>query len=138
MAAAGCPMDQSAIYKIEKGRPKRRSISVNELVGFSSVFEIPPDELLLPPEVVHSAAARAIAEQLHKDGLEVTHLASQMSEAIHQLFLLGDAQQEVTSMLINGSAALEQAIFAVVDTAWSIAADLLGEDIEIPEYEKPD
>jgi hypothetical protein len=87
---------------------------------------------------VHSAAARAIAEQLHKDGLEVTHLASQMSEAIHQLFLLGDAQQEVTSMLINGSAALEQAIFAVVDTAWSIAADLLGEDIEIPEYEKPD
>lgn len=51
MTQAGCPIQASAIYKIEKNDPPRR-ITVDELVAFSEVFGIPVAELLLPPEAV--------------------------------------------------------------------------------------
>jgi len=53
MTDAGCAIDQSAIFKIEQGRPRRR-INIDEFVVFSRVFAVPLDELLLPPEVVAS------------------------------------------------------------------------------------
>ncbi len=52
---AGCPIQPSAIYKIEKGATPRR-ISVDELVALAEVFGIPVEKLLLPVEVVESAA----------------------------------------------------------------------------------
>lgn len=61
MTVAGCPINQSAIYKIEKGTRDRegrpgpaRRITVQELLAFSKVFEIDIDALLLPPEVAES------------------------------------------------------------------------------------
>ena len=56
MTDAGCPMTGSAIFKIEKGEPRRR-IVVDELVTFAKVFAIPMEELLIPPGV---AAAREL------------------------------------------------------------------------------
>lgn len=53
MTKAGCPIQASAIYKIEKSDPPRR-ITVDELVAFSQVFAVPVEELLLPAEVVTS------------------------------------------------------------------------------------
>jgi transcriptional regulator with XRE-family HTH domain len=50
MTAAGCPLNQSAIYKIERADPPRR-ITVDELVAYSRVFGIPVEQLLLDPEV---------------------------------------------------------------------------------------
>jgi transcriptional regulator with XRE-family HTH domain len=50
MTKVGCAIQSSAIYKIEKSDPPRR-ITVDELVGFSEVFGIPVDQLLLPPEL---------------------------------------------------------------------------------------
>lgn len=50
MEKAGCPIQVSAIYKIEKGDPPRR-ITVAELVGFAQVFGLPVENLLLPAEV---------------------------------------------------------------------------------------
>lgn len=58
MTRAGCPIQASAIYKIEKSDPPRR-IVVAELVAFSQVFSVPVEQLLLPPELV---AADEIAE----------------------------------------------------------------------------
>lgn len=48
---AGCPIQASAVFKIEKGSPRRR-ITVDELVAFSRVFEVDAEELLLPPGMV--------------------------------------------------------------------------------------
>jgi len=45
MSECGCSIDQSAIYKIEKGEPRRR-ITVDELVAFSDVWAIPVERLL--------------------------------------------------------------------------------------------
>lgn len=53
MTDAGCPINQSALYKIEKGEPRRR-ITVDELVALSVVFSVPVGELLLPLEAAHS------------------------------------------------------------------------------------
>jgi len=50
MTDAGCSINQSAIYKIEQGQPRRR-ITVDELVTFSQVFGLNLDELLLPPAI---------------------------------------------------------------------------------------
>lgn len=58
MTDAGCAINGSAVYKIEKGRPRRR-ITVDEHVAFSRVFELPLEELLTPPAIAASAAARA-------------------------------------------------------------------------------
>ena len=61
MTAAGCPMTQSAVSKIENDDPPRR-ITVDELVAFSTVFGVPVGELLLPPEVVADKALRSALE----------------------------------------------------------------------------
>lgn len=58
LSSAGCPIQASAIYKIEKANPPRR-ITVDELVAFSQVFGVSVEQLLLPPEVV---ASRELAE----------------------------------------------------------------------------
>lgn len=50
MTKIGCAIQSSAIYKIEKAAPPRR-ITVDELVGFSQVFALPVQNLLMPPEV---------------------------------------------------------------------------------------
>lgn len=45
LTEVGCPIQGSAIFKIEKGDPPRR-ITVNELVAFAQVFGVRVNELL--------------------------------------------------------------------------------------------
>jgi hypothetical protein len=65
MTRLGCPINASAIYKIEKADPPRR-ITVDELVGFSRAFEISVEDLLLPPEIASRTELRALF--LHWEG----------------------------------------------------------------------
>lgn len=62
MTEAGCAIQASAIYKIEKADPPRR-ITVDELVAFSQVFEIPVGQLLIPPDI---AAANELVDLVLK------------------------------------------------------------------------
>jgi transcriptional regulator with XRE-family HTH domain len=52
MGEAGCPIQASAIYKIEKSG---RRITVDELLGFAAVFGLTVPDLLRPREVAISA-----------------------------------------------------------------------------------
>ena len=63
MTDHGCPIQPSAIYKIEKGTPRRR-ITVDELVALSRVFDIPVEELLLPPDLVNGEELRRLHAEL--------------------------------------------------------------------------
>jgi transcriptional regulator with XRE-family HTH domain len=56
MTDAGCPINPSALFKIEKSEPRRR-IAVAELVAFAHVFAVPAEHLLLPPDVITSELA---------------------------------------------------------------------------------
>ena len=61
MTQAGYPINQAAIFRIEKGTKDKqgnpgppRRITVDELVGFAHVFEQEVERLLLPPEAAAS------------------------------------------------------------------------------------
>lgn len=63
LTAAGCPIQASAIYKIEKGDPPRR-ITVDELVALAQVFEADVQELLVPVEaILHRDIARVAEDE---------------------------------------------------------------------------
>ena len=40
MTGAGCEISKAALYAIERGEPRRR-ITVDELLAFAAVFELP-------------------------------------------------------------------------------------------------
>lgn len=58
---AGCAIQPSAIYKIEKADPPRR-ITVDELVAFSAVFETSVEDLLKPLELLQADGLRELVE----------------------------------------------------------------------------
>lgn len=65
MTEAGHPLHQSAISKIVNPKGgKRRSISVDDAIGFAKVFGVPFDELLIPVEAAISSELRALITQL--------------------------------------------------------------------------
>lgn len=63
MTQAGCSMQGSAIYKIEKGDPPRR-ITVNELVEFARIFGLDVPNLLLPPGLAARQEVRELVAEL--------------------------------------------------------------------------
>lgn len=62
MTHAGCPMNQSAIHKIEKGQPRRR-ITVDELLAFAKVFGTNISALVLDKSIVDSAQAATLFQK---------------------------------------------------------------------------
>ena len=55
VTAAGCKINQSSVWHIENGQP-RRKISAGEAVAFAQVFEITLDELMKPPDAPEKLA----------------------------------------------------------------------------------
>jgi transcriptional regulator with XRE-family HTH domain len=66
MTKAGLPMHQSAISKIinPNERGKRRTISVDEALAFSRVFDAPLDELLSPVAVAKSRELKRVLQEI--------------------------------------------------------------------------
>jgi transcriptional regulator with XRE-family HTH domain len=71
MTELGCPINQSAIWKIENGDPPRR-ITYDEALAFAEVFGIPLDELSVPPEIM----ADRTAIQLMQEYLQASSLSA--------------------------------------------------------------
>ncbi|MFI6152157.1 helix-turn-helix domain-containing protein [Kitasatospora sp. NPDC051170] len=62
MTKAGVPMNQTAVWRIENGNP-RRKITLDEALGFARVFELPLEELMSPPlEGVDIEGRRVVQE----------------------------------------------------------------------------
>lgn len=61
MTDHGCPINQSAIWKIESGDPPRR-ITYDEALAFAEVFGVPLDELAIPPEIMADQTAIELIE----------------------------------------------------------------------------
>jgi hypothetical protein len=101
MTAAGCPMNQSAIWKIEHGQP-RRKITVDEAMAFARVFDTTLEDLLNPPELVTESAlnellskyeehfAAAIASQIECNAIAI-ELDDLLAEHPEVREALGDA-----------------------------------------------
>ncbi len=83
MTEAGCPINQSAIYKIEKAEPRRR-ITVDELVAFSQIFDLSVEDLLVPLDLAGSL-----------DGAALEHVNDLMKEYGVLSKTIGKAQEQL-------------------------------------------
>ena len=86
MTDAGCPIQGSAIFKIEKGDPPRR-ITVDELVAFGCVFDIATDELLMPWTTATERERRIEDEaaKLDAESARLSHAAAQLRTELKAL-----------------------------------------------------
>lgn len=67
MTDAGYPLHQSSVSKIVNPKEgKRRSISVDDAIGFAKVFGVPLDELLIPLEAVWDTELRGALTRLQE------------------------------------------------------------------------
>ena len=80
---AGCPVQSSAIYKIEKAENRRR-ITLDEAVAFARVFGASLDELLRPVDEARADRIRELIEQF-------TEVRIRSSVAAEELQTVSDA-----------------------------------------------
>lgn len=80
MTRSGMPMQKATIFKIEEGDPPRR-ITVDELVGFASVFGIDVSDLLVPVELVHEREAARLLKSARAGASTVVAAAQDMYRA---------------------------------------------------------
>lgn len=86
MTKAGCPMKQSAIWKIENGEPRRR-ITFDEAVTFARVFEVPLEDFAVPPELVQAEAAASTVVEMQFQLQYIENTAEQLQESWRKLEL---------------------------------------------------
>jgi transcriptional regulator with XRE-family HTH domain len=84
MTAAGCPIQGSAIYKIEKGSPPRR-VTVDELVAVAAVLDRDINDLLTPMDIIERDAAIALADDLRVALDDLQRIANQCSRCVRGL-----------------------------------------------------
>ncbi|MFF4650915.1 helix-turn-helix transcriptional regulator [Streptomyces sp. NPDC001380] len=65
LTQAGYPMNQSAVWRIESGTPRRR-INLEEAIGFSEVFGLSLEDLLSPPRLAMHARVRELIEDVRR------------------------------------------------------------------------
>ncbi|MGW4492701.1 helix-turn-helix domain-containing protein [Streptomyces sp. NPDC004376] len=91
MAAAGHPINQSAIWRIESGKPRRR-VNLDEALGFCKVFDITMQDLIGPPGELATPRIR----QLAREYVQMTREYRQLRAAIDQNQIqLGELQREL-------------------------------------------
>jgi transcriptional regulator with XRE-family HTH domain len=74
MTEVGCPLNQSAIWKIENGQPRRR-ITVDEAIAFARVFGMTFEDLLIPWQVAQSTEAAKLWKQTVRQVQELADIA---------------------------------------------------------------
>lgn len=85
---AGCPISQSAVWRIESGEP-RRKISVDELVAFSKVFGKSIGDLLQPPTTNYpEEAIKEYAEAWLNEEVKVWRQELDASVKFHDVLVM--------------------------------------------------
>ncbi|MFE0907951.1 helix-turn-helix transcriptional regulator [Streptomyces rochei] len=118
MAEIGHPINQSAIWRIESGKPRRR-VNLDEALGFCKVFDISMSDLTGPPLKIGVAARQLIrvftekskAYLVQKDALE--QLYQEVREARLALYAYAEEhpeqQDDIEELLRAHEAAEEEA-----------------------------
>lgn len=109
MTQVGCPLQASAIYKIEKGEPQRR-ITVDELAAFALVFEMDLAEMLVMPNDADKARRAAEWGQILHHSINSDDALQLLSAAWDKVDLgaVGDASQGRTGELWESLRGVEQ------------------------------
>jgi transcriptional regulator with XRE-family HTH domain len=86
MAEAGCPIHQSAIWKIEHADPPRR-ITYDEALGFARVFDTPLDDLAVLPEIAADKELRALVAEMDEIITQTGHALERFAELMRLINL---------------------------------------------------
>ena len=86
MTAAGVRMQGSAAYKIEHADPLRR-ITVGEVVGLATMFDVDPTNLLPSVEVASDEEAATLGSAMAEAHADLTRAARKAYEACQSLVL---------------------------------------------------
>lgn len=94
MTDKGCPINASSLYKIEKGSPRPRKISVDELVALSQVFDISVEDLLVPVEVMRNEQAKELVRELQTLKAEIMEKTATFYDDLRYYFVLAHVDEE--------------------------------------------
>ncbi|CAG7845787.1 hypothetical protein USB125703_02062 [Pseudoclavibacter triregionum] len=100
MTDAGCAMQGSAIFKIEKGEPRRR-ISVDELVAFAAVFETTVEDLLTPVDLLRKERAKKVVADVEAARERMVDAAAALVAAFSDFFDLAGYDPELREYAEN-------------------------------------
>lgn len=87
MTEAGCPINASAIYKIEKGDPPRK-IGVDELIAFGRVFGKEVDDLLTRREIYQKERMKEVVQAVEEAKVGLIDALHPLVEAYFEFFNL--------------------------------------------------
>jgi transcriptional regulator with XRE-family HTH domain len=100
LTTAGCSIQGSAIYKIEKADPPRR-ITVDELVGLARVFDTTIEDLLTPLEVLDKERAQAILKELEQADEGLARAATKLVVHYSELLYLAGEDLELVDYALG-------------------------------------
>ena len=81
MTRLGVPMNQTAVWRIENGAP-RRKITLDEALGFARVFELPLEELMSAPLEGLDIEGRQLVQAVVEAFYESRDLQTRLEEAV--------------------------------------------------------
>jgi len=100
MAEAGHPIGQSAIWRIESGKPRRR-VNTDEALGFCKVFDMTLDELASPPGQMANPIIRRLVGEYVELWKEWRSLGKSMDAIQDQLREYTKANPDQDTMVRN-------------------------------------
>lgn len=100
MTDAGCSIQGSAIYKIEKGDPPRR-ITVDELVAFARVFDVEVENLLTPVEVLRTKRGKQLLKDLEDADRALLDSMSRLTNGYLEWFDLAAFEPDLREYVDN-------------------------------------
>lgn len=129
MTDAGCAIQGSAIYRIEKGDPPRR-VAVDELVALADVFGVDDlSELLHPVEFIEQRRAQEIAEELHRVLAGVNQAVKEALRLYLEYAHIAARSKELTQYINNHAEAKERVLPEVSlradDIGWGVTDEAL-------------
>ncbi|MGW5116469.1 helix-turn-helix transcriptional regulator [Streptomyces noursei] len=98
MAAIGHPINQSAIWRIESGKPRRR-VNLDEALGFCEVFQITMEDLTAPPGQVANAHVRRLVGEYVEKWVAWRELDKGMTRIKKQLDAYGEENPDQADLI---------------------------------------
>lgn len=119
LTEAGYPLNQSAVWRIESGEPRRR-VNLDEAIGFAKVFDISLDNLVGPPEIAANAHVKRLLADFAESWQKSVASRKEMDRARDALDAYGRAHPN-----------LEELIRAMITR---VVADAAGDDYRSPNF----
>lgn len=115
---AGYPLNQSAVWRIESGEPRRR-VNLDEAIGFAKVFDVSLDNLVGPPEIAANAQVKQLMAEFAASWEKSVAARKETDQAREALDAYGRAHPNLAEL-----------IRAMVNR---VVADTAGDDFLLPD-----